>query len=693
MREYYGIGRDDRILQKTPVTFDVSVWELFLSLISGGTLAIAPPESHRDPAWLATILREERITTAHFVPSMLAAFLDEPAAATTGLKRVFCSGEALPASLRDRFHAMIDAELHNLYGPTEAAVDVTYWDASAGDSSDPVPIGRPVWNTRMYVLDGRMRPVPPGVVGDLYIGGVQVARGYLGRPDLTAERFIPDPFLPAPARMYRTGDLAEWRPDGALLFHGRSDFQVKIRGFRIELGEIEAALLEVKGVSRAIAVAREFAGGDSRIVAYLVAGDDARSPTPDPAAIREALGERLPEYMVPAAFVFLDDLPLTTSGKVDRAALPEPLALSNAHGRRPESLAERRVADLFGETLGIEDVGVDDDFFLLGGHSLLAARLAARASDVWGRKVGMGAVFAHPTVARLAKHLDAEASSGAVGSLSAGTEADGLGPILRLRSSGTSRPALFCVHPAGGISWCYRALASALPGDRDVAGIQAVGLDPDVSLPETLEAMADDYVDRILRVQADGVIHLLGWSVGGIIAQAMAVQLRSIGREVGLLAMLDAYPADCWRNEPEPDEAAALQALLRIAGFDDPLADGEPLTRQSVTATLRAIGHPLGSLSDRSITGVVRVVERNARLVRQHHHRKYDGPVVHFRAALDHVDGDFHSALWAPYATTVEAVEIPALHHEMVREAAVAEVARVISSRWEALDGTHLGGG
>jgi len=281
MRTHYGVQADDRILQKTPATFDVSVWEFFLPLISGATLVVAPPEAHRDPLALAALIREHSITTLHFVPSMLAAFLAAPAARGLQLRRVFTSGEALDAALRDRFHATIQAELHNLYGPTEAAVDVSWWPANRDDASQPVPIGFPVWNTQLYVLDARMQPLPPGVAGDLYLGGVQLARGYLGRDDLTAERFLADPFVPG-NRLYGTGDVARWREDGAVEYLGRNDHQIKLRGLRIELGEIDAALRTAPGVSRADVLLREDRPGEPRLVAYLNAG----SPQADELRIR-----------------------------------------------------------------------------------------------------------------------------------------------------------------------------------------------------------------------------------------------------------------------------------------------------------------------------------------------------------------------------------------------------------------------
>ncbi|MFT4192635.1 MAG: amino acid adenylation domain-containing protein, partial [Comamonas sp.] len=308
MGQFYGIGADERILQKTPATFDVSVWEFFLPLLQGATLVVAPPEAHKDPAWLAALIRAQRITTLHFVPAMLAAFLAEPAAQGLALRRVFCSGEALPAALRDRFHQTLRAELHNLYGPTEAAVDVSFWDAGAHDASLPVPIGRPVWNTALYVLDDQLRPLPPGVTGHLYIAGRQLARGYLGRPDLTDARFLPNPYTAQatrhgadPAchgpRMYATGDLARWRADGALVFLGRSDHQVKIRGLRIELDEIESVLASAPGVAKLAVIAREDRAGDPRIVAYVVAGTNGPHGAPSgtggpgaqgPAAFAEA---------------------------------------------------------------------------------------------------------------------------------------------------------------------------------------------------------------------------------------------------------------------------------------------------------------------------------------------------------------------------------------------------------------------
>jgi len=670
MRSHYGIGDGEVFVQKTPATFDVSVWEFFLPLITGSTLVVAAPGAHRDPTALARLLIDERVTVAHFVPSMLAVFLDEPSAAATPLRRVFCSGEALPAALRDRFHRVLDAELHNLYGPTEAAVDVTYWPAGPNDRSDPVPIGFPVWNTRMYVLDDRLRPVPPGVAGHLYIGGVQLARGYLGQPDLTAERFLPDP-LYGGGRIYRTGDLARWREDGAIEFLGRSDFQVKIRGNRVELGEIETVLNEMDGVTQAAVVLREDRPGDQRLVAYLVVEEGAAA---DPDTLRRALAARLPEYMIPSAFVALEEMPVSDNGKLDRRALPVPDLPATAGGRPPATPTEQRLVPLFAEVLGVDSVGVDDDFFLLGGHSLLAARLTAALREELGREVTLGAVFANPTVARLARHLD-ELPGG-----DADLHRQGLGPMIHLVASPSDAlPPLFCVHPAGGIAWPYRTLGGMLDPRRDVYGLQAPGLDLEVALPETLRDLAAEYVSAIRELRSVGPYHLLGWSVGGIIAHEMAVQLADAGADVGVLAILDAYPSDCWRHLPDPEERDALKALLQIAGKDPASVPDELMTREAIIRILQESDHPLGRLSDTTLTGVVRVVRHNNALVRRHEHRPYAGRLIHFRAALDHAGTALGPALWEPYAAEVEVVDVQALHPHMVLPAA----SRVIAENLE----------
>jgi amino acid adenylation domain-containing protein len=401
MQRAYGLAADDRVLQKTPIGFDVSVWELFWPLVTGACLVLARPGGHRDPGDLAEVIERERITTLHFVPSLLQLFLAVPDLRRrgAGLRRVIASGEALPADLQQRAAARLAAPLHNLYGPTEAAVDVTAWPCDPAGEADPVPIGRPVDNTAIHLADRALRPVAPGAAGELLIGGVQPARGYLGRPDLTAERFVPDPFGAAPGgRLYRTGDLARRRQDGALEFLGRLDDQVKIRGVRVEPGEVAAALAALPGVREAAVVVRPGPDGP-RLVAYLVetpAGDD-------PGDLRAALRDRLPEAMIPTAFVRLPALPLSPNGKLDRRALPDPPDEAAAWSA-PRGPLEELIAGVFAELLGLDPatVGGEDDFFRRGGHSLLAVRLLWRLRELLGAELPLARLFETPTVAGLA---------------------------------------------------------------------------------------------------------------------------------------------------------------------------------------------------------------------------------------------------------------------------------------------------
>lgn len=669
MKTHYGIGPGERILQKTPATFDVSVWEFFLPFLSGATLVVAPPEAHKDPAHIARLMRERGITVLHFVPSMLAAFLDEPAARGLAPRLVFCSGEELPAATRDRFHATLHAELHNLYGPTEAAVDVSWWPASRQDRSQPIPIGFPVWNTALYILDEQLRPVPPGVAGHLYLAGRQLAQGYWGRPDLTAERFVPDPFALHGDRMYATGDVARWREDGAVVFLGRSDHQIKLRGQRIELGEIEAVLARHPDVAHVAVIAREDTPGQMAIVAYWV--PQPRSGA-DEAALAAFVGEHLPAYMIPAAWVVLPELPVTANGKLDRKALPAPALQARPAGRPLSGATEQQIAAAFAVVLGSNEAFyADDDFFALGGHSLLAAKLALILREQRGQDISLGTIFEYPTIARLARHLDqAGAAAG-----------DGFGPLITLRPAQDEQPALFVIHPAGGLSWCYGALARRLPPGRAIYGLQAGVLsDEALGLDASLEAMAQAYADRLEQAQPQGPYHLAGWSVGGIIAQAMAVELRRRGHGVGLLALLDAYPSDAWRGQPEPEPNAIYKALLHIAGHDPDSLPDVALTREGVIGFLKRSGHPLAELPDARLDSVFQVVENNNRLVRRHRHQAYDGPVLYFRAALDHAGTNLHPDLWRPYVAQLESHDIASLHAHLTGPEAVAVMAPLMES-------------
>src|SRR5471032_806619 len=402
MQDEYGLDASDSVLQKTPFSFDVSVWEFFWPLFNGARLVMARPGGHRDPGYLREVIREQNITTLHFVPSMLDLFLAHGEAGDSGLLRVMCSGEALPGHLVRRFKQQLpEVGLFNLYGPTEAAVDVTAWDCAGplDETPDNTPIGKPVANTRIYLLDSSRQPVPLGVAGELYIGGVQVARGYLNRPELSAERFLDDPFNVG--RMYRTGDLGRHLPDGTVEYLGRNDDQVKIRGFRIELGEIEARLAAYPGVKESVVLAREDNPGEKRLVAYVTAQQP--ETVLEIESLRGHLQGALPEYMVPAAYVQLDALPLTPNGKLNRKALPAPdgAALISREYEAPQGEAETVLAQLWAELLKVERVGRHDNFFELGGHSLLAVTLIERMRQV-GLSADVRVLFGQPTLSALA---------------------------------------------------------------------------------------------------------------------------------------------------------------------------------------------------------------------------------------------------------------------------------------------------
>ncbi len=415
MQDAYRLTAADSVLQKTPFSFDVSVWEFFWPLITGARLVLAKPGGHQDKAYLAQLIAKQQITTLHFVPSMLQVFLEEPSLdACNCLKRVICSGEALPFDLQKRFFARLDAELHNLYGPTEAAIDVTFWACEHESNQRIVPIGRPIANIQIYLLDRHLQPVPIGVPGELHIGGVGLARGYLNRPELTGEKFIPNPYLTGTpteysdeprARLYKTGDLARYCSDGSIEFLGRIDHQVKLRGFRIEPGEIEAVLVKHPAVREAVVVAREDESGNKRLVGYVV---PSQKPAPSISTLRSHLKEQLPEYMIPSTFMLLDALPLTPNGKVDRRALPATEGLRpmlTAAYEAPGSELERAIATIWQAVLHLENVGINENFFDLGGHSLLMVQVHSKLRAVLQRDLSIVEMFQNPTIKSLVQYL------------------------------------------------------------------------------------------------------------------------------------------------------------------------------------------------------------------------------------------------------------------------------------------------
>ncbi|MFF3457797.1 amino acid adenylation domain-containing protein [Streptomyces sp. NPDC002730] len=493
MQGQYGLDAGDRVMQKTPSSFDVSVWEFFWALVEGATVVLARPDGHRDPAYLAELIRAERITTLHFVPSMLTAFVQAMEARTgaphwaASLRRVFASGEALTGEAARRWWELTSRSgrgpvpLHNLYGPTEAAVDVT-WFPYEGGAELSVPIGRPVWNTRLHVLDPFLRQVPDGVPGELYLAGVQLARGYHDRPGLTAERFVADPYGAPGERMYRTGDLVRRRADGAVEYLGRTDRQVKIRGNRIELGEIEAALSAQPGVAGAAVIVR-----DGALVGYAVpapGADALGADALDADALRSALSDALPATMVPGAVVVLDELPLTPSGKLDQNALPAPVVAAGAGGREPRDERERAFCEIFAGVLGVPGVGAEDDFFVLGGDSLTSIAVATRARER-GLTISTRDVFEGRTPAALAAVAGRDAAPGPAAEAQA--PADRPGVTVAAAEAGQAAAALQAVlaqQSGAAVDPALQALldqlvaASGVPGEA-TAPLGGLVLSPD----------------------------------------------------------------------------------------------------------------------------------------------------------------------------------------------------------------------
>ncbi|MFV8133049.1 amino acid adenylation domain-containing protein [Streptomyces syringium] len=677
MQDAYGLRTGERVLQKTPYTFDVSVWELFWPLMTGATLVLARPGGQRDPAYLAATVRAEHITTVHFVPSMLSVFLEDPAAADcTGLTRVVCSGEALPYDVQSRFFERLPGvELHNLYGPTEAAVDVTSWRCH-DDGTGVVPIGRPIANMRVHVLDRHLAEVPLGVTGELYLEGVGLALGYHGQPELTAERFIEHTGRDGVARrLYRTGDLARHRPGGELEYAGRTDHQLKIRGFRVEPGEIEAVLADDDAVRECAVLPR----GD-RLVGYVVAAGGHR---PSAAGLAEAARRRLPEYMVPGAWVLLDALPLTANGKLDRAALPAPEDTDVRGGRPaapPRDELESRLLGIWERLLESGPLGIHDDFFAAGGHSIAALRLITRINEEFGERLGVGTVLENATVAQQADLLrDTHRAAPDEG-------------VVRIQRGG-EQPPLFLLHPIGGHVFCYRALATALGPDRPVYGLTAPGLaEGDApATARTVEELAARHLQALRRVRPTGPYHLAGWSFGGLLAFEMAARLRADGEQVATLALLDtAYP----RPEAPQDDAELLEwfyeDLARAAGaaFDD---DSRTALR-ALLATATDSGTRIKALAeqvaeDRLAPGLdadrlarhYEVFRTGVRAAAAYRPPVLDGPVIFHQSATG--AGQDAARQWAGRVRgTFDVHDTEADHYDLMRPPHITAVAATLTA-------------
>jgi len=684
MQKRYPLSSADVVVQKTPYCFDVSVWEFFWPPMIGATLVFAEPNGHSDAQYMAALLRKSGVTTLHFVPSMLHTFLDNADAPCESVRFVFCSGEALDRHSVDRYRkAFPNAALHNLYGPTEAAIDVTFYDCTRPEYPF-VPIGAPIDNTRIYIVDSENNPQPVGVPGELHIAGDNLARGYLKRPELTSERFIDNPFEPG-ARMYRTGDLARWLDDGNIQYLGRIDDQVKIGGVRIETGEIEAHLNRHPAISESVVIARG-PDGYKQLIAFYRASD---SKAGDVVALahrelRAHLLETLPEYMIPAAFVSLEAIPVTSNGKADRRALQKidvGLESSQAYVA-PRNEIERKLAEIWayvfkekGFVLEQAKIGVNDNFFELGGNSLLATQLLYRIRAAFGADLPVRALFDRVTIAQLAETIEQIAGQD-------GSQARQDGLVATIQPNGDA-PAVFALPGVGGNVLSFRELSQALGTERPFHALQAIGLDGAAPPPASVEATAQANIAAIKTVQAHGPYRLLGHSYGGVVAFEMARQLLAQGEEIEYLALLDAAtPAALYadREDDETEDLRRLCAELAEQGghrFDLSTEDLRRMPVEELVAVLARLGIPVDRAQFETIREVFRTNRRNYRAYSPAALTQ-DIAVLLFRATRSRPTSERWPADygWTPLlAQAPQILDIDADHHSMLSGGSAAALA------------------
>lgn len=719
----------DRVLHKTPISFDVSVWEHFWPLQHGATVVIADPGAHRDPVALTELVISERIDVLHFVPSMLRALLAVPSARRrlaqaavarggSAVRHLVTSGEALTPDLVDDAARVLGVCPVNLYGPTEAAVDVTCLDTRVGASE--TTIGRPIWNTRCFVLDERLAPVPVGVAGELWLAGVQLAHGYLGRPDLTDERFVPLPAALAPQgpaaergdlRMYRTGDLATWTADGQLRYLGRTDDQVKIHGQRVELGEIEAVACAVDAVAGAVAGVVDQAGRPT-LVLWWVADARGDADLVDVAArVQDALGRHLPQAWQPV-LVPVPEIPVGTSGKADRRALARfhpPASAAAQFDRDAEreyeavgGLVEERLAGCMADVLGGARPGVSTDFFAAGGDSLAVLALVARVEEEFGVSLAVRDVFARPNVRALAALLTDRGEAG--DATGAGSRQRDVDHVLVLRPGDPGRAPLVLLPPAGGLGWAYARLLRHLPVELPVVVVQGEGLgeghpvhhrDLDSLVTRQWQALTTALPDVFGPGSGIGAgtlpVHLAGWSLGGMAAHAMAAHLNGEGVQVGAVVLLDAYPSTQWSHLARPTQAEALVGVLRMAGLDAEavLADrgAEDLDVSAVVDLLTRSGSAVAALPEDVLRGCVAHVVASTGVVRDSVTPLMTGDLHVVVAGAPRSEDWLDVAGWAAHVSgEVTTTVLPATHGELLRHPWAAEVGAVLTARCAAAE-------
>ncbi len=632
-QNFLTLTQADTMLQRTPLGFDASVWELFSPLITGGRLVIAAPDRHGDTGYLIRLIHTRRVSVAQMVPSLFGILLEhEKAALLRGMRVICCGGEAYPRKIYKKLRNLgVDARVVNLYGPTEVTIDATAWSAPEPPGLALLPIGRPIANTRVYILDRWGEPVPAGVSGELQVAGVGLARGYMGRPDLSACKFIPNPFSGNPGgRLYRTGDLARLDGDGLAHYLGRIDFQFKLRGFRIEAGEIETHLERQSGVDQAVVTLTKAPNGERQIVAWLWAGD---GDAGEVQALRRSLAKELPDHMMPAQFEWVSRWPRLPNGKVDRAELsrrpPSAWAQSGTASPRkmdpPRELTELRLLEPWCEALGVKEAGIHDNFFESGGHSLLAIRLLARIKGLFGVDLPLATLFESPTVAGLARSIRNYERTETWSHL-----------VVIQRGVDEAGPPLYCLHPPAGTLLCYAPLVRALNIDRPIHGLRASGLEEGQPIIEGIEQMAAAYIETLRERKARSPYHLLGWSAAGLIAFEMARQLKQCGEEVGYLGLIDTGLMAWMPEGPAVDDTAVLLGLwakdlgISLDSGEDP---DRQLARILEFAKSEGLAPPEYGLDQARRR--IQVSAAHTRASRAYLPQAYQGPVFLYRATGD----------------------------------------------------------
>jgi amino acid adenylation domain-containing protein len=651
IQEAYPLCPEDRIMQRTAYTFDCSIQELFWPLCTGAAMVLARPGFEADPDYLVALINAQNISTLGFVPSSLALFLKHPNAdSCRSLKRVFCAGETLPAGLVARFFTRLpDTELYNAYGPTETTVFVTTWKCRAGDElNSNVPLGFPLPDVQLYILNDQMGPVAPGATGELYIAGRQLGLGYLHRPDLTDRAFVPNPFGKGP--LYKTGDLACYRGDGAVEFHGRFDYQVKLHGLRIELGEIDAVLRRHPAVRDCVVVVHQ-----ERLVAYVVA----TGVTSDD--LRQHAQQTLPAYIVPSVVVFLDRLPLTSHGKVDRRALPEPVIVPRENGPvAPRNALETQLIAIWERVLSHHPIGITDNFFSeLGGDSLQAVLIFAEIDRALGKRLPLATLFEAPTIEKLAQKV------------AQGPSERDWKPLVAIQPQGKN-PPFFAIHGGDGNILFYRRLSEFLGREQPFYGFQAQGLDGSPSKQTSVEETAAYYLEEIRNVQPHGPYLLGGYSFGGLLSYEIARELRAIGEQVALLALFDT---------PNPANRPRARSWMQVARYRIPRLFSRGVTLGDIFQFSAAhIGGKFGaqllkwneqyhSLATREQSDPAKVLALQIQMAHcraslVYKPRPYAGKITLFRSLNQPIDFEVQSDLgWSSVAQGgVEVHEVPGSH-------------------------------